>query len=165
MLTLGVSWCNKDGGERERREKRRQADTVPDTVVCKQLHQLSVNSIIQQLHVDNTASKITMNIYNRIFNIVEASVFHYTHTLEYGLEVYLTCVLQTSFTKYCIVQLTNQLSSSSPHKLQLGSSSLHKRCVRSGQPRAVPSSHQCWCAQEVHHTPQTVSGGAYSGHV
>ena len=25
-------------------EERRQADTVPDTVVCKQLHQLSVNS-------------------------------------------------------------------------------------------------------------------------
>ena len=41
-------------GERERgreerkrgkgEEERRQADTVPDTVVCKQLHQLSVNS-------------------------------------------------------------------------------------------------------------------------
>lgn len=50
MLTLGVSWCKKEGdGERGREEERRQADTVPDTVVCKQLHQLSINNIIQQL--------------------------------------------------------------------------------------------------------------------
>ena len=40
LVQEGRGW-----GERERREKRRQADTVPDTVVCKQLHQLSVNNI------------------------------------------------------------------------------------------------------------------------
>ena len=55
MLTLEVSWGKKEGRERGREERkrgkgeeeRRQADTVPDTVVCKQLHQLSINNIYQ----------------------------------------------------------------------------------------------------------------------